>query len=103
MMSNKVSDNNKDIYENEEQVEYDDSLFMGYHEHVEENESLFSSPQIVNNKYFNNKSEHEFIDSQKSNPLCSVSPTEIGTDDHLSNEMFGFGVNKKVHNIFISF
>lgn len=98
-MGNKVANNNEDIYENEEQVEFEDSLFMGYNELVrEENESLFSSPKIVFNKYFNSKSEHEseFIGSQKSNPLCSVPPTELGSDDHLSNEMFGFGANKKV-------
>lgn len=96
-MGNTGLDNNENIYENEveleEQVESEYGL-LKYNEFVvEEHKSWF--PQNVFskfNKYFINKSvpESEFI--------CSAPPTQLGTesDSYLSNEMFGFGANKKV-------
>jgi len=45
--------------------------------------------------------ELEGFDSIKS-VECSFPPTELGSDDYLSHEIFGFGANKKVHIICFS-
>lgn len=96
-MGNKVLYDNKNMYENENMYEND-----------YESENIYENQVQVESEdnYFNHQSIHESesIDSQDLNLLCPGPSTELETDDYISNEMLGFGANKKVYiNLFYSF
>lgn len=75
--------------ENEEQVESEKCfLSMEFNEQVQEEKEV--------NKASNRAPE--FMESQKSKPLCSFPSTEINANGYLSHEIFGFGSNRKVFN-----
>jgi len=88
---------NENENENQEEVELEKYILS------EEENEFFSKTTLSSQirKDINDESDEFLFDSLKSE-VCSFLPVERDDDDddYLSHEIFGFGANKKVHNIF---
>lgn len=93
-----LNDSKKNVphdYENENENE--DVELEKYILSEEENGYLSRTASVPISKDINDESD--VFDSLRSEE-CSFPPTELDNDDYLSHEIFGFGANKKVHNVF---
>jgi len=86
-------------YENENENENQEDVELEKYILSEEENGYFSRTPLSGLISKDINGELEGFDSLKS-VECSFPPTELGSDDYLSHEIFGFGSNKKVHNMF---
>jgi len=88
-----VSHDYENENENQEDVELEKYILS------EEENGYFSRTTLSGPISGDINNESEGFDSLKS-VECSFPPIELDNDDYLSNEIFGFGANKKVYNRF---
>jgi len=83
-------------YENESENENQEDVELEKYILSEEENGYFSRTTLSGLISKGMNDELEGFDSLKS-VECSFPLTELGSDDYLSHEIFGFGANKKVH------
>lgn len=88
-------------YENENENENQEDVELEKYILTEEENGYFSRTTLSGPISRDINDESEGFDSLKS-VECYFPPTELDNVDNLSNEIFGFGANKKVHNMFCS-
>lgn len=91
------------VYENEEEIEFEKSF--GSIEQIEDELVSISksSPQIVFNKEIIEQSTRDLNQNVIKQTCAFPTIKSSHLDDHLSYELFGFGVNKKVYDNFFAF
>lgn len=93
-LSHDYENENENENENQEDVELEKYILS------EEENGYFSKTTLSAPISKDNNDESEAFDSMKSLE-CFFPPTEFDNDDNLSHEIFGFGANKKVRNIYV--